>query len=233
VDLSDNMDAIEFYRRPIANTEHSIYISILKYVYDCLTEVFDTTRIILDEQEYQKKIIKLDNYLSNQKLELLNLEIREAENKIKEYEQMEEFDATEKIRNLTKFLNRDKNELKFYDIMFKLLSKSENVGEILKERLSFSEKLLKFSNSLKKIHPNLPAALSDYLQNLDQFALEIEKIVEGLKKKSSSGIISPFDFREKNDKAEIVKKELSSLCSNEDFINHINSMLEISKTNNL
>jgi len=48
VDLSDNIDAIEFYTRPIANTEHSIYISILKYIYDCLPRFLDTTRIILD-----------------------------------------------------------------------------------------------------------------------------------------------------------------------------------------
>jgi len=233
VDLSDNVDAIEFYTKPIANTEHSIYISILKYIYNCLPEVLETTRIILDEQEYQKKIMKLDTYLSNQKLDLLNLEIKESENKIREYEQMEEFDATEKIRNLTKFLNRDKNELKYYEIMFKLLSESENISEILKERLSFSQKIMKFSNSLKKVHPNLPAALSESLNNLDQFTIEIDKIIEGLKKKSSSGIISPFDFRERNDTAEIVKKELLSLCSNEDFMNHIKSMLEISKTNKL
>jgi len=233
VDLSDNVDAIEFYTKPIANTEHSIYISILKYIYNCLPEVLETTRIILDEQEYKKKIMKLDTYLSNQKLDLLNLEIKESENKIREYEQMEEFDATEKIRNLTKFLIRDKNELKYYEIMFKLLSESENISEILKERLSFSQKIMKFSNSLKKVHPNLPAALSESLNNLDQFTIEIDKIIEGLKKKSSSGIISPFDFRERNDTAEIVKKELLSLCSNEDFMNHIKSMLEISKTNKL
>ncbi len=233
VDLSDNIDAIEFYTRPIANTEHSIYISILKYIYDCLPGFLDTTRIILDEQEYQKKIMKLDTYLSNQKLDLLNLEIKESETKISEYEQLEEFDTTEKIRNLTKFLNRDKNELKFYEIMFKLLNESEKVSEILKERLNFSQKVLKFSNSLKKVHSNLPAALSESLDNLDQFSIEIDKIIEGLKKKSSSGIISPFDFRERNDAAEIVKKELLSLCSNENFMNHIKSMLEISKTNKL
>ncbi|MFX1567498.1 MAG: hypothetical protein ACFFCV_03925 [Promethearchaeota archaeon] len=230
VELSDNLDAIEFYNRPIANTEHPIYISILKYIYECLPDVLETTRIILDEQEYQKKIMKLDTYLSNQKLELLNLEIRESENKISEYEQLEEFDATEKIRNLTKFLNRDKNELKFYEIMFKLLNKSENVIVILKERLNFSEKILKFSNSLKKIHPNLPAALPEYFQNLDQFIIEINKVTESLKEKSSSGIISPFDFRERNEKAEIVKKELLFLCSDEGFMTHIKNMIEIAKT---
>ena len=52
--------------------------------------------------------MKLDTYLSNQKLDMLHLEIRESENKIREYELMEEFDTTDKIRNLTKFLNRDK-----------------------------------------------------------------------------------------------------------------------------
>jgi hypothetical protein len=195
--------------------------------------VLETTRIILDEQEYQKKIMKLDTYLSNQKLDLLNLEIKESEKKIGEYEHMEDFDATEKIRNLTKFLNRDKNELKFYDIMFQLLSESEKSSTKLKDRLSFSQNLLKFSNSLKKIHPNLPGALSDYLENLDQFTLEIDKIIEGLKEKSSSGIISPFDFRERNDAAEILKKELMSLCSDEGFMNHIKLLLEISKTDKL
>lgn len=233
VELSDNIEAIEFFERPIANTEHTIYISLLKYLYECLPEVFEITRTILDEQEYQKKIMKLDTYLSNWKLEQLNLEIRETENKINEYEEMEEWDATDKIRNLTKFLNRDKNELKFYDIMFKLLKETEKAGEIINKRLDFSKNLLKFSDSIKKVHPNLPAALNDYLENLYDFTQEIDKIIEELKKKSSSGIISPFDFRERNDAAEISKKELKSLCSNEDFMNHIKSMLEISKTNKL
>jgi len=51
---------------------------LLKYLYDCLPEVFKITRTILDEQEYQKKIMKLDTYLSDWKLEQLNLEIKEA-----------------------------------------------------------------------------------------------------------------------------------------------------------
>jgi len=227
------MDAIEFFERPIANTEHTIYISLLKYLFDCLPEVFEITRTILDEQEYQRKIMKLDTYLSNWKLEQLNLEISESENKIKEYEEMEEWDATDKIRNLTKSLNRDKNELKFYDIMFRLLNETEKTDEILNIRLNFSKSLLKYSNSLKKVHPNLPAALHDYLENLNEFPNEINKIIEELKKKSASGIISPFDFRERSDTAEIAKKELSSLCANADFMNHIKSLLEISKTNPL
>ncbi len=231
VELSENIETIEFFERPIANTEHTLYMSILNYLYDCLPEIFDISRTILDEQEYQKKIMKLDTYLSEWKLEQLNLEIKEAENKIKEYEVMQEWDTTDKIRNLTKFLNRDKNEIKFYDIMFKLLKETEKVDEILKLRLDFSKALLKYSDSLKKIHPNLPAALCDYLENLNDFNQEIDKIVEELKKKSSSGIISPFDFREKNDVAELAKKELLSLCSNEDFMNHIKSMLKTSKKN--
>ncbi|MFX1313587.1 MAG: hypothetical protein ACFFHD_13415, partial [Promethearchaeota archaeon] len=229
VELSDNMNAIEFFERTIANTEHMIYISLLKYLYDCLPDVLDITRTILDEQEYQKKIMKLDTYLSNWKLEQLKLEIRETEEKIKEYEQMEVFDISDKIRNLSKFLNRDKNEIKFYDIMFNLLNESEKTNEILEDRLKFSQDLLKFSNILKKIHPNLPAALSDYLNNIIEFNQEIDKIVEELKKKSSSGILSPFEFRERCDDAELAKKELSSLCSNEDFIIHIKNMLETSE----
>ncbi|NVM34593.1 MAG: hypothetical protein HWN81_03295 [Candidatus Lokiarchaeota archaeon] len=231
LELSDNMDAIEFFERPIANTEHTIYISLLKYLFDCLPEMFEITRTILDEQEYQRKIMKLDTYLSNWKLEQLNLEISETENKIKEYEGMQEWETTDKLRNLTKFLNRDKNELKFYEIMFRLLNETEKTDEILKKRLDFSKSILEYSNSLKKVHPNLPAALHDYLENLNDFTQEIDKIIEELKKKSSSGIISPFDFRERKDAAEIAKKELSSLCLNKDFINQINSMLEILKTN--
>ena len=231
LELSDNMDAIEFFERPIANTEHTIYISLLKYLFDCLPEVFEITRTILDEQEYQKKIMKLDTYLSNWKLEQLHLEIKEAEDKIKEYEGMQEWDTSDKIRNLTKFLNRDKNELKFYDIMFRLLNETEKTGEILKMRLDFISSILKYSNSLKKVHPNLPAALYDYLVNLDNFTQEIDKVIEELKKKSSSGIISPFDFRERQDAAEAAKKELLSLCSNEDFMTHIRKISEISKKN--
>ena len=230
IELSENMDATEFYNNPIANTEHSMYISILKYLYSLLREVFDTTSIILYEQEYQKKIIKLDNYLSNEKLEQLKLEIRDTENKIKEYESMEEFDTSQKIMNLTKSLNRDKNEFKFYDIMFKLLNQSERIDDALKSRLEFSKVLLKYSNSLKKVHPNLPGALSDYLEKLNDFNQEIDNVLEKLKEKSASGIISPFEFKERNDAAEMVKKELSLLCSNDDFVNHIRSLLEISKT---
>ncbi len=170
--------------------------------------------------------MKLDTYLSNWKLEQLNLEISETENKIKEYEGMEEWDTTDKLRNLTKFLNRDKNELKFYKIMFKLLNEIEKNDRILKKRLDFSKSFLEYSKSLKKVHPNLPAALHDYLENFNNFTIEIDKIIEELKKKSTSGIISPFDFRERYEIAEMSKKELLSLCSNEDFMNHIKSLLE-------
>lgn len=229
VDLRENIDTIDFYGNKIANTEHSIYISLLKYLYNPLSEVFETTRIILDEQEYQKKIMKLDKYLSNQKLEQLQLDIRETENKIREYENFKDFDASQKITNLTNFLNRDKNEIKFYDIMFKLLNESREIHDISKSRLDFSMELLKFSNSLKKIHSSLPAALSIHLDNLNDFNQEIDKVIEKIKEKSASGILSPFEFHEKKDAAEMSKKELRSLSSNDGFNNHIKSLQESSK----
>jgi len=229
VDLRENMDTIEFFDYKVANTEHSIYILILKYLYIPLTDVFDTTRIILDEQEYQKKIIKLDKYLSNQKLEQLQLEIRETEKKIKEYQDFKDFDASHKITNYTKFLNRDKNEIKFYDVMFKLLNDSEKISDKLKFRLEFSMELLKFSKSLKKIHSSLPAALSENLGIFTDFEQKIDDIVEKLKGKSSSGILSPFEFREKNDAAEQSKKLLLDLISNEDFTLHIEKLIKMSE----
>ena len=97
--------------------------------------------------------------------------------------------------------------------------------------MDFAKSILKYSNSLKKVHPNLPAALHDYLENLSDFTQEIDKIIEELKKKSSSGIISPFDFRERQNAAEAAKKELLSLCSNEDFMSHIRKISEILKKN--
>ncbi|MHA2220266.1 MAG: hypothetical protein ACXACY_30685, partial [Candidatus Hodarchaeales archaeon] len=100
VDLGDNLDTLDFYDSKIANTEHTLYILILKYVYAPLPAIFDTTQIILDEQEYQRKIMKLDKYLSKQKLEQLHLDIGETEKKIKEYENFQDFDASQKITNL-------------------------------------------------------------------------------------------------------------------------------------
>ena len=229
VDLSQNMDTIEFFEVKIANTEHSIYQSVLKYLYTPLPEVFEITSLILDEQEYQRKIMKLDKYLSNQKLEQVQLDIKETEKKIKEYENFEDFDTSQKITNLTKFLNRDKNELKFYETMFKLLSESEKVSDVLETRLQFSMKLLKFSNSLKKVHSSLPAALAENLGNLPDFNQEIDKIIKQLQEKSSSGILSPFEFREKNDTAEMIKKELITLCSDDEFVSHINMLMKMSE----
>ena len=228
VDMSENVDTLEFFDNKIANTEHSIYILLLKYLYNPLKEVFETTRTILDEQEYQKKIMKLDKYLSNQKLEQLQLDIKDTENKIAEYEKFKDFDASQKIMNITKFLNRDRNEIKFYEIMFKLLDESKNIIGTLESRLEFSKTLINYSNSLKKIHSSLPAALSENLENLNEFSEEIDKIVNKLKEKSSSGILSPFEFREKNDAAEISKKELLNLCSIDEFINHIKVLREMS-----
>ena len=229
VELSQNMDTIEFFENKIANTEHSIYISILKYLYTPLPEIFDITSLILDEQEYQRKIMKLDAYLSNQKLEQLQLEIKETEKKIKEYESFEDFDASQKITNLTKFLNRDKNELKYYDTMFKLLRESEKVSDILDSILQFSKNLLKFSNSLKKVHSSLPAALAENLGNLVEFDQEIDKIIKQLQEKSSSGILSPFEFREKKDAAELIKKELKSLSLDSEFTIHIKMLMKMSE----
>ncbi|MFX1573551.1 MAG: hypothetical protein ACFFB0_12445 [Promethearchaeota archaeon] len=229
VELRENLDTIEFYDYKIANTEHSLYILLLKYLYTPLSEVFETTRIILDEQEYQKKIMKLDKYLSKQKLEQLQLDIKFTEQKIREYENFKDFDAYQKIMNLTKFLNRDKNEIKFFEILFKLLDKSEKIHVILKSRFEFSKTLLKYSNSLKKVHSSLPAALSENLANLNEFDQEIDKIISQLKEKSLSGILSPFEFREKNESAEMSKKELLNLYSNEDFTLHIKAIGEISE----
>jgi hypothetical protein len=229
VDLRENIDTTEFYDKKVANTEHSIYILLLKYLYTPLPEVFETTRTILDEQEYQKKIMKLDKYLSNQNLENLQLEIRTTENKIREYENFEDFDASQKIMNLTKFLNRDKNEIKFYEIMFKLRDESEKIHRILEPRLEFSKTLLKFSNSLKKVHSSLPAALSENVANLNEFDQEIDKVLNQLKEKSASGILSPFEFKEKSDAAEMLKKELINLCSNDDFTNHIKDLRAMSE----
>jgi antitoxin component HigA of HigAB toxin-antitoxin module len=194
-----------------------------------LPEIFEITSLILDEQEYQRKIMKLDRYLSSQKLEQVQLDIKETEKKIKEYENFKDFDASQKIVNLTKFLNRDKNELKFYGTMFKLLSESEKVSDILDTRLQFSMKLLKFSNSLKKVHSSLPAALAENLGNLTEFNQEIDKIIKQLQEKSSSGILSPFEFREKNDAAEMIKKELITLCSDNEFARHINMLMKMSE----
>ncbi|MHA2180287.1 MAG: hypothetical protein ACXAAH_02555 [Promethearchaeota archaeon] len=229
LELSQNMDTIEFFEIKIANTEHSIYKLILKYLYTPLPEVFEITSLILNEQEYQRKIMKLDTYLSNQKLEQLQLEIKETEKKIKEYENFEDFDASQKIVNLTKFLNRDKNEIKFYETMFKLLRESEKISDLVDSVLQFSKKLLRFSNSLKKVHSSLPVALAENLENLDEFDKEIDKIIKQLQEKSSSGILSPFEFREKNDAAEMIKKELITLCSDEVFKSHINMLLKMSE----
>jgi hypothetical protein len=229
VELSQNIDTIEFFENKIANTEHSIYISVLKYLYTPLPDIFEITSTILDEQEYQRKIMKLDKYLSNQKLEQVQLEIRETEKKIKEYENFQDFDASQKIANLTKFLNRDKNELKYYDTMFKLLKESEKVNELLDSILQFSIKLLKFSNSLKKIHSSLPAALSSNLGTLTEFNLEIDKIIKQLQEKSSTGILSPFEFQEKNDAAEMIKKELIILCSDIEFTSHIKMLMKMTE----
>lgn len=228
VEISENVDTLEFFGNKVANTEHAIYILLLKYLYNPLPRVFEITRTILDEQEYQKKIMKLDKYLSRQKLEQLQLDIRDTENKIKEYENYTDFDTSQKIMNLTKFLNRDKNEIKYYEIMFKLLDESKALHNVIKSRLDFSKSFLTYSNSLKKIHSSLPAALSEKLQNLSEFSEEIDKVVSKLKEKSSSGILSPFEFREKNDVAEMSKKELTNLCSNEDFTRHVKELQEMS-----
>ena len=144
---------------------------------------------------------------------------------------MPEFDTTQKIVNLNKALQRDTNELKYFTILFRLLVDSQKVEEFLQRRLEFSKKLLKFSNSLRKIHPNLPAALPDYLDNFNEFPIEIDKIIEELKKKSEIGIISPFEFKERENSAQDVKKELSLLCQEQDFTSHLSSMLDISKIN--
>ncbi|MHA2326627.1 MAG: hypothetical protein ACXACB_14565, partial [Promethearchaeota archaeon] len=161
--------------------------------------------------------------------EQLHLDIGETEKKIKEYENFQDFDASQKITNLTKFLNRDKNEVKFYDIIFKLLNEADKVLDVLISSVDFAKKILKFSNSLKKVLSTLPAALSENLQNLNEFHLEIDKVIEKLKGKSSSGILSPFEFKEKQDAAEMLKKELVVLNSDEEFIKHINSLLEMSE----
>ena len=113
--------------------------------------------------------------------------------------------------------------------MFKLLDESEKMHETIESRIEFSKTLLKYSNSLKKVHSSLPAALSENLENLDEFNQEIDKIINKLKEKSSSGILSPFEFREKNDNAEISKKELLNLCSNDEFTNHIKVLREMSE----
>ncbi len=234
VDFSDNMNAIEFYEFKIANTEHLVYISILKYLYNALwdtnlSDILNTVKTIILEQEYQTKIITLDKYLSNQKLEELTSEIKHTEEKIAEYENMSEFDTSQKILHLNKALQRDTNELKYFTILFRLLIDSQKVEEILRNRIEFSKTLLKFSNSLKKVHPNLPAAVPDYLEKFAEFPREMDKILDELKKKSESGIISPFEFKERNDAATDIKKELSNLCQKQEFLHHLNSMLEVSK----
>jgi len=229
VDLRENIDTIEFFDNKVANTEHSIYISLLKYLYILLPQIFETTRTILDEQEYQKKIMKLDKFLSNQKLEQLKFDIKETENKIREYENFKDFDASQKIMNLTKFLNRDKNEIKFYEIMFTLLDESKKTYDLLNSRLEFAKKILKYSNSLKKVHSSLPAALSENLAMLNEFDQQIDKIINQLKEKSSSGILSPFEFKEKKDAAEMLKKELLKLCSNDEFTDHIKDLRKVSE----
>ncbi len=229
VEISDNTETISFYDFSIANTEHIVYMGILKYIYEPLPDILGTTRTILTEQEYQTKIMKLDKWLSNEKLEELNQEIKHTQDRIAEYEQMEEFDTTQKIYNLNKALQRDTNEIKFYNIMFELLNKAENLLDKVQSRLDFTKKILSYSNSLKKVHPNLPAAIPDYLENFNEFGKEIEKIFEELKKKSESGIISPFDLKERNDAAEDAKKELNKLVINEEFMTYLKEMLKISK----
>ena len=50
-----------------------------------------------------------------------------------------------------------------------------------------------------------------------------------LQEKSSSGILSPFEFREKNDAAETIKKELIGLSSDEEFNTHVKMLMKISE----
>ncbi|GAG64595.1 unnamed protein product [marine sediment metagenome] len=113
--------------------------------------------------------------------------------------------------------------------MFKLLSESEKVSDELEMKLKFSMKLLKFSNSLKKVHSSLPAALAENLGNLAEFDQEIDKIIKQLQEKTSSGILSPFELREKNDAAEMIKKELLTLSMDEEFASHIEMLMKMSE----
>jgi hypothetical protein len=66
---------------------------------------------------------------------------------------------------------------------------------------------------------------------LNEFNQVIDKIIKQLQEKSSAGILSPFEFREKNDAAEIIKKELITLYSDDELISHINMLIKMSEVN--
>ncbi|MFX1313715.1 MAG: hypothetical protein ACFFHD_14085, partial [Promethearchaeota archaeon] len=213
LELEDNIEPNRYYSYNLEVSEHSVYFSILKYLYEYLSEIFDIILSILDQKEKGLKILTIPQYLSKEKLEENNNQIQEIEMEIKDHLINGFSSDSKKVIWLKNSLEQRKSDIIKFQLMDNLLNKAKKTIDILNTRIDFATTLFTFLRELKKVHLNLPASFPHYFDNLENFYKEIDIFVEKIRDISNLGYIFPSEFRNRYEAAIIVKKQLSKLIS--------------------
>ncbi|MFX1259060.1 MAG: hypothetical protein ACFFAN_14470 [Promethearchaeota archaeon] len=231
LELEDNLEPNRYYSYNLEVSEHSVYFSILKYLYEHLSEIFNIILSIFKQKEKGLKIITIPQYLSKEKLEENNNQIQEIEMEIKDHLTNGFSNDSEKLIWLKNSLELRKTDIMKFQLMDNLLNKAKKNKDILNTRIKFSDTLFNFLHKLKKVHLNLPAPFTQYFDNLEDFYKEIDIFVEKIRDISNLGYIFPSEFRKRYETAIIVKKQLTKLISNNLFTDQISILSDISRKN--
>ncbi|MFW9878115.1 MAG: hypothetical protein ACFFG0_33970, partial [Candidatus Thorarchaeota archaeon] len=231
LELEDNLEPNKFYSYNLEVSEHSVYFSILKYLYECLSEIFDIILSIFKQKDKGLKIITITQYLSKAKLEENTNQIREIRMEIKNHLANGFSYDSEKVIWLRNSLEQRNADITKFQLMDTLLKKAKKNKDLLNTRIDLTNTIFTFLHELKKVHLNLPAPFLQYIDDLENFYKEIDLFVEKIRDKSNLGYIFPSEFRNRYESAIIVKKQLSKLISNNIFTDQMSILSDISRKN--
>ncbi|MFX1295962.1 MAG: hypothetical protein ACFFD2_14070, partial [Promethearchaeota archaeon] len=211
--LDENLEPTSFFIYPVMPTDHLIYIFILKYLSEPLQKFFDIIQII-EQNMGSLKGISMIYYLSEENLAKTKNEAEKIEKTITNIMAREFTEDSQKIKWLKETFARHQVEIKTFQILTKFLTEFKRVHGIIEIRIKFCKTLFSFLTEIKKVHINLPAALHQYLHNLIDFEIEIDKIIAEIKRLCLKEIISPKEMKYRNDAAIKSKQKLRELALN-------------------
>ncbi len=231
LDLRENLEPNQFYSKNVEIAEHQVYFSIIKYLYEPLLDIFKIVFSFLEQKEESFKIVSLPKYLSDEKYENNFKQIQEIEKEIKEHLSKGFNHDSDKIKWLKNSLEHRNADVLNFQLVNNLLMKIEEIKEMFLVRMEFSKTMINFLIELKKVHRNLPAAFSLFIENIDMFDKEIDNFIEQIKNVQNLGFILPSEFETRKKRGIEAKQQLYGLKSNQIFIEQIKVLQEINQKN--
>jgi len=229
LNLEENIDLGKFYDSRIYNADRLTLIYALKFLYEPLMPVFKILEPFFEQNTDVFKVKSMVYYLSGLKQKESKRELKQLQEDIRNSVAEQYTDDSIKMKRLKIMLEKQTSSIKFFRIMDDLLNEAQKAKKIIEPRIDFCREIFIFLDMVKAIHPTLPVTFTQYLGKLNEFANEIDEVMQKVKDTRAKKLISPSEFHEINANANTTKNRLIELTTKDLIKNHIKEFVKVSK----